>query len=122
MAAVSMRSRSRSTELSPEEERILIRDIALAAEANSKEGDIFYLLTQRNLFFFVKCSCFEKSWFAAKGAMVATLDDYVKQDQPNNANDVSFVSEHYDSAGSSTLRGLLHQRIPNSALTYMILY
>lgn len=42
-----MRSRSRSTELSPEEERILIRDIALAAEANSKEGDIFYLLTQR---------------------------------------------------------------------------
>ncbi|CAB4286344.1 unnamed protein product [Prunus armeniaca] len=95
MAAVSMRSRSRSTELSPEEERILIRDIALAAEANSKEGDIFYLLTQR----------WWQHWI-----------DYVNQDQPNNANDVSFVSEHYDSAGSSTLKR--PAGIDNSDLIY----
>ncbi|KAL6272418.1 hypothetical protein ACE6H2_023110 [Prunus campanulata] len=95
MAAVSMRSRNRSTELSPEEERILIRDIALAAEANSKEGDIFYLLTQR----------WWQHWI-----------DYVNQDQPNNPNDVSFVSEHYDSAGSSTLKR--PAGIDNSDLIY----
>ncbi|XP_021800114.1 ubiquitin carboxyl-terminal hydrolase 5 isoform X1 [Prunus avium] len=95
MAAVSMRSRSRSMELSPEEERILIRDIALAAEANSKEGDIFYLLTQR----------WWQHWI-----------DYVNQDQPNNPNDVSFVSEHYDSAGSSTLKR--PAGIDNSDLIY----
>ncbi|XP_034223617.1 ubiquitin carboxyl-terminal hydrolase 5 isoform X2 [Prunus dulcis] len=95
MAAVSMRSRSRSMELSPEEERILIRDIALAAEANSKEGDIFYLLTQR----------WWQHWI-----------DYVNQDQPNNPNDVSFVSEHYDSAGSSNLKR--PAGIDNSDLIY----
>lgn len=47
MAEVSMCSSSGSTELTPEEERIMIRDIALAAEANTKEGDVFYLITQR---------------------------------------------------------------------------
>jgi hypothetical protein len=47
MAEVSMCSSASSTELTPEEERIMIRDIALAAEANSKEGDNFYLITQR---------------------------------------------------------------------------
>lgn len=36
-------------ELSPEEERVLIRDIAIAAEATSKEGDTFYLINQRLL-------------------------------------------------------------------------
>lgn len=35
------------SELSPDEERILIRDIALASQANSKEGDTFFLITQR---------------------------------------------------------------------------
>ncbi|XP_072955220.1 ubiquitin carboxyl-terminal hydrolase 5 [Typha angustifolia] len=34
-------------QLSPEEERLLIRDITVAAEAHSKEGDAFYLITQR---------------------------------------------------------------------------
>jgi ubiquitin carboxyl-terminal hydrolase 4/11/15 len=47
MAEVSMGSSSSSTDLSPEEERVFIRDIAIAAEANSKEGDTFYLITQR---------------------------------------------------------------------------
>lgn len=47
MTEVSMCSSASSTELTPEEERIMIRDIALAAEANSKEGDNFYLITQR---------------------------------------------------------------------------
>lgn len=42
-----MGSSSSSTDLSPEEERVFIRDIAIAAEANSKEGDTFYLITQR---------------------------------------------------------------------------
>ena len=35
------------SELSPDEERIMIKDIALAAQANSKEGDTFFLITQR---------------------------------------------------------------------------
>ena len=33
--------------LTPDEERILIKDIALASEAKSKEGDTFFLITQR---------------------------------------------------------------------------
>lgn len=50
MAEVS----SSSMEFTPEEERILVKDIALAAEAKSKEGDTFYLITQRfeTIFFF----------------------------------------------------------------------
>lgn len=36
-------------ELSREEERLLIRDITVAAEANSKEGDTFYLINYRSL-------------------------------------------------------------------------
>lgn len=46
---------SSSMEFTPEEERILIKDIALAAEAKSKEGDTFYLITQRfeTFFFFL---------------------------------------------------------------------
>lgn len=49
MTEVSMCSSASSTELTPEEERIMIRDIALTAEANSKEGDTFYVITQRFL-------------------------------------------------------------------------
>lgn len=45
-----MGSSGSSTDLSPEEERVFIRDIAIAAEANSKEGDTFYLITQRYLY------------------------------------------------------------------------
>ncbi|XP_068302642.1 ubiquitin carboxyl-terminal hydrolase 5 isoform X2 [Pyrus communis] len=94
MDAVSLCSSS-STELSPEEERILIRDIALAAEANSKEGDVFYLLTQR----------WWQRWI-----------DYVNHDQPNNPNDASSVSEHCDSPGSSALKR--PAGIDNSDLIY----
>ncbi|XP_010525436.1 PREDICTED: ubiquitin carboxyl-terminal hydrolase 5 [Tarenaya hassleriana] len=95
MAEVSMGSSSSSTELSPEEERVLIRDIAIAAESNSKEGDTFYLITQR----------WWQEWI-----------DYVNQDQPCNTNDGSSLSEHCDSAGSSTLKK--PSRIDNSDLIY----
>lgn len=50
-----------SEQLTPEEERVLIRDIALSAEANSKEGDTFYLITQRPLsisFLILQLICF----------------------------------------------------------------
>jgi hypothetical protein len=50
MTEVTMRCSASSGEMTPEEERITIRDIAVAAEANSKEGDTFYLITQRFLF------------------------------------------------------------------------
>ena len=49
MTEVTMRCSASSGEMTPEEERITIRDIAVAAEANSKEGDTFYLITQRFL-------------------------------------------------------------------------
>lgn len=34
-------------ELTPEEEKLTIRDISIAAEAQTKQGDTFYLITQR---------------------------------------------------------------------------
>lgn len=46
MAEVTTRSRG---ELTPEEERVLIRDIAISSEASSKEGDTFFLINQRLL-------------------------------------------------------------------------
>lgn len=95
MAEVSMCSSSGSTELTPEEERIMIRDIALAAEANTKEGDIFYLITQR----------WWQHWI-----------EYVNQDQPINANDGSSFAEIYDSFGSSMLKRPAN--IDNSDLIY----
>ncbi|KAK3218020.1 hypothetical protein Dsin_011990 [Dipteronia sinensis] len=70
-----------SGEQTPEDERVLIRDIAISAEANSKEGDTFYLITQR----------WWQHWI-----------DYVNQDQPNTY-DVHSSLEHINSAGSSTL-------------------
>lgn len=36
-----------SPQLTPEEEKLTIRDIAVAAEAQTKVGDTFYLITQR---------------------------------------------------------------------------
>lgn len=36
-----------SPRLTPEEEKLAIRDITLAAESQTKEGDTFYLITQR---------------------------------------------------------------------------
>ncbi|KAK4839305.1 hypothetical protein QYF36_020867 [Acer negundo] len=70
-----------SGEQTPEDERVLIRDIAISAEANSKEGDTFYLITQR----------WWQHWI-----------DYVNQDQPNTYDGHSSL-EHVNSAGSSTL-------------------
>ncbi|KAM7257841.1 hypothetical protein ACFE04_013582 [Oxalis oulophora] len=95
MADVSMCSSSGATELVPEEERVLIRDIALAAESNCREGDLFYLINQR----------WWQHWI-----------EYVNQDQPNNANELSSLSEHCDSAGSSTLKR--PSGIDNSDLIY----
>ncbi|XP_062165980.1 ubiquitin carboxyl-terminal hydrolase 5 isoform X2 [Alnus glutinosa] len=95
MAEVSMCSSASSTELTPEEERIMIRDIALAAEANSKEGDNFYLITQR----------WWQNWI-----------EYANQDQPNNANDGSSLLEHGDLVGSSCLKR--PAGIDNSDLIY----
>lgn len=46
MAEVTTRSRGG---LTPEEERVLIRDIAISSEASSKEGDTFFLINQRLL-------------------------------------------------------------------------
>ncbi|KAM5550559.1 ubiquitin carboxyl-terminal hydrolase 5 [Rosa sericea] len=74
MAEVSMCRRS---SLSPDEERILIKDIALAAEAKSKEGDTFFLITQR----------WWQHWI-----------DYVNQEQQPD------VSEHCDLADSSSFK------------------
>ncbi|KAL2320608.1 hypothetical protein Fmac_029577 [Flemingia macrophylla] len=72
-----------SNELSPDEERIMIRDIALASQANSKEGDTFFLITQR----------WWQHWI-----------EYVNQDQTNTSYDGSSLSEHYDLANSIALK------------------
>lgn len=77
MAEVTTRSRG---ELTPEEERVLIRDIAISSEASSKESDTFFLINQR----------WWQHWI-----------DYVNQDQPNNTGDGSSLLEHFNSAGSS---------------------
>ncbi|KAL9425123.1 hypothetical protein AB3S75_032119 [Citrus x aurantiifolia] len=77
MAEVTTRSRG---ELTPEEERVLIRDIAISSEASSKEGDTFFLINQR----------WWQHWI-----------DYVNQEQPNNTGDGSSLLEHFNSAGSS---------------------
>ncbi|KAJ9162941.1 hypothetical protein P3X46_022672 [Hevea brasiliensis] len=80
MTEVSMCSSTACGELTPEEERVLIRDIAISAEANSKEGDTFYLITQR----------WWQHWI-----------EYVNQDQQNITNDGSSLLEHCDLVGSS---------------------
>lgn len=80
MMEVAMSSSSGATELSPEEERVLIRDIAIAAESNSKEGDTFYLITQK----------WWQYWIT-----------YVNQDHQINGNDGSALSGNSDSPGSS---------------------
>ncbi|OMP02010.1 Peptidase C19, ubiquitin carboxyl-terminal hydrolase 2, partial [Corchorus capsularis] len=75
-----------SKELSPEEERVLIRDIILSAEANAKEGDSFFLITQK----------WWQHWI-----------EYVNQEQqqPSSNNEgSSSLSGSSDSPGLSTLR------------------
>ncbi|OVA10566.1 Ubiquitin carboxyl-terminal hydrolases family 2 [Macleaya cordata] len=85
-----------SSELSPEEERLLIRDIVIAAESQCKEGDTFYLITQR----------WWQHWL-----------DYVNQDMTTTTNDgTSHGSENYELAGSSALKR--PSGIDNSDLIY----
>ncbi|XP_057965864.1 ubiquitin carboxyl-terminal hydrolase 5 isoform X2 [Malania oleifera] len=95
MAEIPFCSTSSSTELAPEDERLAIRDIAVAAEAQSKEGDTFYLITQR----------WWQHWL-----------DYVNQDQTNITNDGSCLLEHCDSVDSSALKR--PSGIDNSDLIY----
>ncbi|XP_059659946.1 ubiquitin carboxyl-terminal hydrolase 5 isoform X1 [Cornus florida] len=71
-----------SSDLTPEEEKLTIRDIATAAESQTKEGDTFYLITQR----------WWQDWI-----------EYVTQIQTTITNDGS-SSEHHDSVGSSSLK------------------
>lgn len=68
-----------SPEVPAEEERALIRDITVAAEAHAKEGDTFFLITHR----------WWQSWI-----------DYVIQDLANSTNNGSHHHEH----GSNVLR------------------
>ncbi|KAL3531018.1 hypothetical protein ACH5RR_010340 [Cinchona calisaya] len=83
-----------SPPLTPEEEKLTIRDIAVAAEAQTKEGDTFYLITQR----------WWQDWL-----------EYVNQSQTTNTTNGS-SSEHHDSAGSSSLKR--PSNIDNSDLIY----
>ncbi|XP_051131096.1 ubiquitin carboxyl-terminal hydrolase 5 [Andrographis paniculata] len=69
-------------QLAPEEEKQAIRDIAVAAEAQTGVGDIFYLITQR----------WWQEWLG-----------YVNQNQGGNVNDGS-SSEHHDSVNSSAIK------------------
>ncbi|KAL9224386.1 hypothetical protein vseg_000423 [Gypsophila vaccaria] len=71
-----------SPALTPEEERLKIRDISLTVESQSKEGDTFYLITQR----------WWQNWL-----------DYVNNEQMNVVNDgPSSLSS--DSSGACELR------------------
>lgn len=66
-------------ELTPEEERILIRDISAAAESQTKEGDTFYLITSR----------WWQSWL-----------DYVNHDMNSTVSN-GYGSHNYESPSSS---------------------
>ncbi|KAL8516501.1 hypothetical protein ACS0TY_014953 [Phlomoides rotata] len=69
-------------QLTREEEKQIIRDIAVAAEAQTKVGGTFYLITQR----------WWQEWL-----------EYVNQNQTSNLNDGS-SSEHQGSISSSALK------------------
>ncbi|CAA0842421.1 Ubiquitin carboxyl-terminal hydrolase 5 [Striga hermonthica] len=69
-------------QLTPEEEKQTIRDISVAAEAQIKVGDTFYLINQR----------WWHDWLG-----------YVNQSQTSNVNDGS-SSEHHDSVSSTVLK------------------
>ncbi|KAM7496314.1 hypothetical protein LguiA_020728 [Lonicera macranthoides] len=84
----------RASEPTPEEEKLTIRDIAMAAESQTKEGDTFYLITQR----------WWQDWL-----------EYVNQNQATCTNDGSSF-EHNDSVGSSTTKK--PSGIDNSDLIY----
>ncbi|MCD7451328.1 ubiquitin-specific protease [Datura stramonium] len=80
-------------ELTPEEEKLTIRDISIAAEAQTKQGDTFYLITQR----------WWQEWL-----------EYVNQNQTNAVNDGS-ASEHCLDGSSALKRP---SSIDNSDLIY----
>ncbi|KAJ4976497.1 hypothetical protein NE237_001603 [Protea cynaroides] len=86
-----------SSELTPEEERRVISDISLDAEYQSKEGDIFCLISHR----------WWQSWL-----------EYVNQDQASTTSDVSslYDSEYHESAGARTSKR--PSVIDNSNLIY----
>ncbi|KAJ9697584.1 hypothetical protein PVL29_009421 [Vitis rotundifolia] len=94
MAEMSMCSSSSREQVSPEEERLAIRDFVISAEAHTKEGDTFYLITQR----------WWQQWL-----------EYVNQDQANNIDTCS-LSEHCDSVSSSDVKR--PSVIDNSDLIY----
>ncbi|KAK9092099.1 hypothetical protein Syun_027010 [Stephania yunnanensis] len=92
-----MESSISASEITPEHERLAIRDIAMAAESQSKEGDSFFLITHR----------WWQHWL-----------DYVNQDLASAANDgsSSYGPENYESVGSSSLKR--PSTIDNSDLIY----
>ncbi|XP_052187763.1 ubiquitin carboxyl-terminal hydrolase 5 isoform X2 [Diospyros lotus] len=80
--------------LTPEEEKVTIRDISMAAESQTKEGDTFYMITQR----------WWQDWL-----------QYVNQNQTTTINDGS-STEWPDSIGLSNLKR--PSAIDNSDLIY----
>ncbi|KAJ8475633.1 hypothetical protein OPV22_019360 [Ensete ventricosum] len=91
-----MEASGSAVDLSPEEERVLIRDITIAAESLAKEGDTFFLITHR----------WWQRWL-----------DYVNQDMTSSSvnGSSSYGSHHHDSASSSAKRP---SAIDNSDLIY----
>ncbi|XP_057483966.1 ubiquitin carboxyl-terminal hydrolase 5-like isoform X1 [Actinidia eriantha] len=85
---------SSSPAATPEEEKMTIRDISMAAEAQTKEGDIFYLITQR----------WWQDWL-----------EYVNQNQVAITNDGS-SSDRPDSVALNNLKR--PSAIDNSDLIY----
>ncbi|XP_047313700.1 ubiquitin carboxyl-terminal hydrolase 5 [Impatiens glandulifera] len=81
-------------EPAPEEEKLKIRDLYLTAEAQTKEGDIFYLITQR----------WWQDWL-----------QFVYQNQANMVPEGS-SSDHHESAGLTNIKRPL--AIDNSDLIY----
>uniref|UniRef100_A0A1D1YQS4 Ubiquitin carboxyl-terminal hydrolase n=3 Tax=Anthurium amnicola TaxID=1678845 RepID=A0A1D1YQS4_9ARAE len=84
-AAAAMEGTICSAQLTPEEERLVIRDITMAAEAQCKEGDTFYLITQR----------WWQHWL-----------DYVNQDAAGSMNNgtSSYGSHYYEATSTASKR------------------
>ncbi|KAL6577013.1 ubiquitin-specific protease [Orobanche minor] len=93
-----------ASQLTPEKEKQTIRDITVAAEAQAKVRDTFYLINQRSIF---------EPWlklvakFIIMGHLIMVTDrwwqewlDYVNQNQTSNVNDGSSTGHH--GSGSST--------------------
>lgn len=110
-------STATTKELSPEEERVLIRDIAITAEANTKEGDSFFLITQKLIPFFLTSILYKNFQFYLTASALCLNSlfpgffvvnfwnrwwqhwiDYVNQEQQLNTNNNT-------NEGSSSLAG-----------------